>query len=130
MPISAADVVLIAPDLATFNRASLDEIIVDVYNQLSTDAWGTRRDLGAKYLAAHVATIVRRGGEGAGGPVVEERVGEVARRYITQIDHPLLDSTPYGKEYRRLMRGLVNTRVPFVLGGPDSFGWGGLGRGL
>jgi len=105
-----ADVVNIAPGdakIAAVPLASQTAILADVYAQMSAANWGTRLDLGAKWFAAHLATVGAQGALGAGGPVSEHRVGEVARSYaVPTAMNVLLETTPYGKEFVRLYRSL------------------------
>lgn len=105
------DVVNIAPELVDVAEATQDAILDDVALQLNDDIWGARINIGAKYLAAHLASITNRGG--AVGQVTEEKVGEVSRSYA--VDSASgggsgLDDTSYGQEFQRLLRTNVKAR--------------------
>jgi hypothetical protein len=110
------DVLAIAPELSTVSLATYTAILADVAVQLNADSWGVRYDLASKYLAAHLATISTWGSQGPSGTVIGESVGGVSRQYANNSPmgtDPLWDRTPYGREYRRLLRQLPS-RMGFV----------------
>jgi hypothetical protein len=90
-----SDVVALAPELASVPETAQGAILGQVAEQLATAAWGTRLATGQTYLAAHLGTL--RGTKGY-------RTEQVAdHRRDTTGD---LDSTSYGREFRRLCRSL------------------------
>ncbi len=110
MAIAWADVVYIAPELSTVATATQNAILADVALQLSSDAWGVLLDLGSKYLAAHLATVSKRKGQGA--TVTAETVGAVSRQYAAPaVAVGALGSTGYGLEYERLLMNLPAARL-------------------
>ena len=114
--ITSADVLLVAPELTVVTAPQWTRIISNVYLSLTGDStgaraspiWGVRLDLGATYLAAHIATIGPvRGQVGPGGITKVEQVGTVRREFqVPDADDNQLETTPYGKEFKRLMRTL------------------------
>src|SRR5688500_9353808 len=111
MAIVWQDVVNIAPELSTLPLASQTAILADVALQMNADAWGSKLDLGSKWLAAHLATVGPRR-SGVGGPVVSESVGSVSRAYAASVaaGASQLGSTSYGLEYERLLLTLAAAR--------------------
>lgn len=102
-----------------------DVFVTLAYAEMNAKFWTaqdgttTLLDIAARYLAAHMATIGSRTG-GAGGPVNNERVGEVSRGSMVKIDDVGYESTPYGREYKRLLRKLQIESRWLVTGGPNS----------
>lgn len=118
MAITWADVLAIAPDLSGVGATTQVAIVTDVNAQVVEGQFPSvaAADRARKYLAAHLATVSKDGGRGAGGPVQSESMGGVSRSYAVFSPagaDPSLDATAYGKEYRRLLRQLV-TRVGVV----------------
>ena len=93
--ISWADVVAIAPELSGVPSTAQTALLTIVEEQLSSSVWGTRLASGQRYLAAHLGTI-------RGAPAyTKEQIGDHTRE--VQGD---LDSTSYGREYKRLRHSL------------------------
>lgn len=92
----AADVVAVAPELASgVTVAAQAAILTIVEEQLSSAVWGTRLAAGQTYLAAHLGTI-------RGAPnFTKETVGDHTRDAMGD-----LQSTSYGREFKRLVRTL------------------------
>jgi hypothetical protein len=101
--ITKADVLLIAPELTGVSDAQWAVFIADAYAQMNEGFWGTRLNLGAKYLVAHAATMGDRAG--ASGSIQSEKVGEVSIAYHASVAQSVanLDATSYGQEYKRLL---------------------------
>ena len=70
--ITWADVIAIAPELASVPVDTQNAILLDISKQLSASRWGERYDTACKYLAAHLGTISTLGGQGASGQVIGE----------------------------------------------------------
>jgi hypothetical protein len=93
--ITWTDVSAIAPELATVPTAAQEAILDMVEEQTVSAIWGNRLETGQRYLAAHLASL-------RGGPnFQQETVGDHTRQVSGD-----LDSTSYGREYRRLLRSL------------------------
>lgn len=109
MAITWSDVVGIAPELVNVELATQTAILAVVGRQIDPDAWQVWADDGAKYLAAHLASI--RGNEGL---VTSETLGQMARSYALPpgIMGSLALST-YGAEYYRLMQIAVG--IPAIV---------------
>lgn len=103
--ITWAAVVLVAPELGTVPVERQDALLADVAAQLDADALGARYDLASKYLAAHLATVSLRGGNGPAGPVVSQSAGDLSRTFAQPQGGTgtSLDSTNYGREFQRLV---------------------------
>lgn len=107
------DVVNIAPELLTLPVGAQNAILAQVYEELNPEVWCSKLDLGAVWLAAHLATISKRGG--AGGPVMSQTVGQVSQSYATTMSAlSLLGATAYGQEYERLILTLPAARLLLV----------------
>lgn len=90
-----SDVVLIAPELAGVPSTAQAAILDQVEEQLSSSVWGSRLATGQVYLAAHLGTV-------RGAPAFpQETVGDHTRQVSGD-----LESTSYGREYRRLIKSL------------------------
>lgn len=116
MAVTWSDVSKIAPELSTVAAATQNAILADVVTQLESLQWGTtaRYELASKYLCAHLATIAVRGGSGPSGLVTAERLGQMSRQYSMPAkskDGSIYDATPYGREFFRLRRQFVVSRV-------------------
>ncbi len=109
--ITWADVVLMDSGLSAVPVGTQTAILDDVYLQLPAIRWGAKLDLGAKYLALHMGTLVLRGGSGATGAVISERLGDAARTYASaniNLRNPSdLDATIWGTFFRRLAKSLA-----------------------
>lgn len=106
----------VASELSTSAAATQATVLASVDAQINATQWGDLADFGRLYLAAHLGTVTARGGNGPGGPVASEAVGDLSRSYANfspMGSDALLDSTPYGKEYRRLRR-LLSSSLGFV----------------
>lgn len=117
MAITWTDVVNIAPHLSTVPPASQAAILQSAYILLNADTWGNKFDEGWKYLAAHIGTLYQLQATGAPGIPSKERVGEVERSYAVPAGMGVgdLDQTWYGNHYKRLVRSLINARMPLVV---------------
>lgn len=112
MAITSADVLLIAPELSTISAGQWTAILNDVALQVSSAYWGTRFDLGSKYLAAHLATLTKRAG--AAGQVASMAVGGVSVSYTSDsMTGDGLKTTSYGQEYDRLSK--MNYKARFAV---------------
>lgn len=109
MSITWTDVVGIAPELVSVETPTQAAILAVVDRQIDPDAWGAFADDGARYLAAHLASI--RGNEGL---VTSETLGVMARSYALPpgIMGSLALST-YGAEYYRLTQ--IAIAVPGII---------------
>ncbi len=122
MAILPVDVRIIGPVDAALQAATdaqLTPLITFAYSQLNALQWGTQIDLGARYLTAHLFTIGSRSG-GSGGPTATEKVGDVTRVANVKQEDTVWDSTPYGKQFRLMLRFLGLSSRVLVSGGPSS----------
>jgi hypothetical protein len=102
--ITWASVVAIAPELSTIAVDSQTAILADVDLEVRAANWPStaHADRAKKYLAAHVASLSRRGG--SGGAIQSQTVGSVSVTYAVPVSATVLGSTAYGQEYQRLKR--------------------------
>jgi len=110
LPISTDDIRTSFPEFATADEGLLQSCIDDADLEINGDAWGSRAELAEKYLAAHYATVRLRK-SGAAGPIIGQRVGDVAVQYAQPMNSligsgldPALATTSYGLNYARLVR--------------------------
>jgi hypothetical protein len=113
MAITWADVVALDAQLSAVPVAAQAAIIADTYAMLPPLRWGTKLDLGAKYLAAHTgAMVLRGGGLGTPGQIMGERLGDASRSYAdakpfrSQMPVTDLSATPWGVRFQLLLRAL------------------------
>lgn len=110
MAIVWADVVAIAPELATSPAATQAALLVYVNASIDDETWGglASANFGRAHYAAHLATIARRRGL---GPITSEAVGRLSRSYGMTGVAGALGMTAYGATYEMLAR-----QLPTVLG--------------
>lgn len=109
MAIQWSDVTAIAPELSIATMPMQVAILDIVDREVHDEAWGASGDVGRVYLAAHLATISLRRGN---GQITAEAVGQLSRQYAEGISlNPSFVLSPYGAEYERQTRML-----PTVLG--------------
>lgn len=110
--ITWTDVTALDASLASVPTAAQTHIIDDAYATLDESRWGTKYHLAAKYLSAHVGSLLLRGGgNGASTPVILESLGDASRGYATPFASTSswndLELTIWGKLYKRLARQVV-----------------------
>lgn len=116
MAITWADVVLINADAATLATDRQNAILADVALQMSADAWGSRYDLGSKWLAAHFAAVYVATASGPAGPVIGETIGPASIQFASPGaggSGGALETTSYGREYMRLAK--LNPKARMLL---------------
>lgn len=106
MAIGWNDVEGVAPELSTTPTAVQAALLQIVALQIDADTWGALADVGAAYLAAHLATLARLRGSGM---ITQESVDRLSRSYAQpQWLKSSLGLTAYGAEYERLIHLLPN----------------------
>lgn len=112
-----ADVILIAPELATASVPWGEQLLADVLAELSLPQLGNTFDRAVKYLTAHRACLMKDGAFGKAGAVVAESVGGLSHSFAANSPvgtHPTYDKTPYGRVYLSIIMG-NSRRVGFVV---------------
>jgi len=107
----------VAPELTSVNIDTQVLALAYANESLSDSMWGTgaMATLARAYMAAHIATITVRGGEGASGAVVSESAGGLSRTYAQSMaSASTWGSTPYGVAFASLLRTNANARGPGV----------------
>lgn len=101
-------------------------LVTLAYAQLNADTWTRKNptdtsllDLAARYLALHMFTVGNKNG-GSGGPTEKEHVGDVERALNVMQEDPCWDSTPYGRQFRQLLRTL-NIESRWLVAGSPNF---------
>lgn len=84
MSITTKDkIIAIAPELASESDSTFDFYINEAETSLSYSAFGNKTEWAASNWVAHYMTIQSSGdGAGVSGPITEERVGDVSRKYV------------------------------------------------
>lgn len=117
MAVTWGDVVALDPSLSTVPLATQTAILELVYSTLpSACPWGGKYDTAIKLLAAHMGVLWLRSQGGVTGLVLEEKVGDVSRKYgagMSASGHDL-DQTMWGQAYARLLKGTLGARGPLV----------------
>lgn len=118
-----AVVVAFAPGLSTVDTEERASILAWANTALNVDVFdgedGPTTRLARIYLAAHAGTMNVQATSGAGGPLTMRSAGGVTEQWATPAGGVVfdgLDSTPYGKQFRGLLR-MSAARGPFVLNG-------------
>jgi hypothetical protein len=102
MAVVQADIVRIAPELASLNAGDFTAAIADAQLEVSADSWGDRYDVAVKTLAAHKLAVSHPELSGPGGRTysyetpTEQKAGAFAR-------------TRYGMEFFRMLGTLALT---------------------
>ncbi len=111
--ITWANVVNLAPELATVPAGAQAQILQLAYQEMDSTTWGDLLDSGATWLAAHLATLTLR--KGKAGALESARVGPVEQSWGSLgTERSLLDATVYGQSYLRMIR--QNPRFRFAGG--------------
>jgi hypothetical protein len=119
-PITWADVVAIAPELAALSLTAQEMILAYVNTVLAVDLLdgesGPKTRLARVLLAAHLGTLFSRGAQGSVGPVVEESLGPQSKKYANLVSEVSgdLGATPYGMAYRAVIRASL-ARGPHLI---------------
>jgi len=95
----------LAPEFSEVTNTKLNEITEFVQYQINEVCWGNRAPQGLALLVAHTLTVAERGG--TSGSITMEKVGDLSRSYSAPQGNDGLDSTSYGKEFKRLRKMLV-----------------------
>lgn len=98
-----AAILSIAPELSTVSQATWDTVLADVAGQVGVN-WGSKQEIGQRYLAAHRLTLIARSEKGAG--VTSERTGDVSTSYAAPGADDYCE-TVYGREFERIRRGAI-----------------------
>lgn len=123
MALTWADVVLVAPDLASLGSSAQTAILADVADQMNVAAWGSqeRADRAGAYLAAHIAVAGGYTGLGASaatGAVASQTAGPYSITYASSSGSDgassSLGSTRWGQEYMRRVKTQVVGRIGLV----------------
>lgn len=105
------DVVTIAKELASVPDTSQTEFLRMVAYQVPVAQWGGKQKVGQMYLAAHLATVSRRRGD---GPTTQRSEGQISASYADMMQAGPLGTTSYGVEFERLIRILPRIAFGFV----------------
>lgn len=116
MSVTWADVVCLDPSLSTIPSGTQVCILEAIEISIHSCPWGSKYDLAVKLLAAHIGNMWLRNAGGTSGVVVEEKVGDVMRKYGMGMTGSAndLDLTMWGQWYQRLLRGTLGNRGPLV----------------
>ena len=105
--ITSADVIALAPELAATDSGRMAWAVAEANTRLTASFWTSgemgpsRQTMGRALYAAHILSAKLT------GPVSSETVGPLSRTYAIKApseDLDELDSTMYGRRYRRLIR--------------------------
>jgi hypothetical protein len=96
------DVEAIAPQTSKALASTRVAVLLIVDAQIKDANWGALADVARRYLAAHLATLAMRGGNGA---VTSESLGAMSRSYAGALGMTgSLAQTSYGQEYLRMVK--------------------------
>jgi hypothetical protein len=114
MAITKTDVIAIASELESVPDATWNVVLSMTAAQMNASSWGSKLDMAAVWLAAHLATMTQRSAlaEAAKKSVT---IGPISVSYDTSGDRSPtgagLESTSYGQEYKRLCRLFMPHRL-------------------
>lgn len=113
--ITWADVVNIAPQLASVPLATQTAILDAVAILCDADTFDDKYDTASKYLAAHLGTLYLGAVKGRVLPVDAEKVGEVSRHYALPTNwRSTIDTTSFGQMYQFILDRTLNAHMPLV----------------
>jgi len=114
-----ADVLLIAPELATVSDDLFNLVLADASREVSSSSVGRYASEAQRYLTAHILTLLNSAGAeaGASGFVESMKTGDVSLSYATAkgaISGRITryDATIYGQRYILLLRRKI---IPAVV---------------
>jgi hypothetical protein len=109
--ITWAQVEALDASLATVPVPTQTSILGQVDRRVRHPGWGAKYVDGKAYLAAHFATVSRRGAAGGVGPVTGMSADGVAATFAAPpMSAGSYESTVWGQEYLRLRRGIAALR--------------------
>jgi len=125
MSVTPASIAARFPDLPGVSDSGLVQLKIDEAKlQCSETEWGDLYELGVSYLTAHLMAIQKSGASTSGGggtpvagPITGETVGDQSRSYGgpaaggSGTGDASLDSTVYGREYKRLQRIVIKAPI-------------------
>lgn len=105
MAVTSADLIVLAPELASVDVAILDDALAAVPLMVNLATFPERADLLTKYMALHVLALMGFGKQ-ANGKVVSKAAAGVSVTYASVAPTALqeLGSTPWGCLYRAAVR--------------------------
>lgn len=107
MSVTLENLRTLAPELATVDDAVLQHALAAVPHMANVDAFGDKADLLTTYLALHTLALMGFG-KAANGRVTSKSAAGVSVSYAVPQDAAAmgaLDSTPWGRLYRLVVRG-------------------------
>lgn len=115
MSITWANVVDIAPELATLPTTTQNAILGAVALLCECDTFEEKCDLAQTYLAAHLGTIHAAAARGRVLPVTASKVGDVQRSYALPAGwRTTTQTTSYGQMYEFILARTLNAHLPLV----------------
>lgn len=99
-----AKVLVIAPELSVMSDDAFDLYIAEADSSISATYFGNKAEWAATNWVAHYMTVNGSSGSGTvSGPITEERVGDISRKYVRLQSISREDSdfgrTKYGRTF-------------------------------
>ena len=118
MATTPAQVILLAPELASQTEDRINFFISAAALYINTSIWGAKADFAHALYTAHLMTIANIGGvsgsSGASGTVTSEKVGDLSRTYSdtsstsgSNSTNSELMGTGYGRQFLAQRRSLL-----------------------
>jgi len=105
------DVLNVAPELSVTPAPMQTAVLAMVADQVPEVRWHARQATGQAYLAAHLATLTGRRGN---GPVSSQSAGGLSQSYVALMEFGAIGLTSYGVEFARLLNMLPEVRMGYV----------------
>lgn len=118
MAITPADVIAVAPELATQSNERIQLFIGYATPYVNANVWGEKTNYALSLFTAHLMTLTGR--QGAGGSISSETVGGLSRSYSNPSSTDAMASTGYGQTFAMLMKSLPTS--PRVINGSIGCG--------
>jgi len=107
-----AKVIAIAPELATESDATFDLYIGEAATSISSSVFGTKTEWAASNWVAHYMSVNTSSGSATvSGPITEEKVGDITRKYV-RLQNVSNEESDYGRtKYGRTFLTIRRSRI-------------------
>lgn len=106
MAISAATVIIVAPEFSAEDTSRIDFFIQEAARYVNGSVWGAKADFAHALYTAHLLKVSSL--NGAAGTLIKDEVGDLKRTYsdsnTTTSD---LGTTAYGKQFEQMKKSLL-----------------------
>lgn len=104
MAVTPSDIKTLFPEFASVSADRIQAWIDIAECRINREAWGSKADIGVKFLTAHFTKFGESSGALGAGPVTSISVGELSKSFATpgSLSESAFGSTSYGREFLEL----------------------------